>query len=202
MLAWSIDIARASGCFDKILVSTDDAEIAAVAREWGADVPFLRDAELADDMTPTVPVIGHATARARDLGWDPHWVCCIYPCAPFIQAADLRAALQLLQSGQRNYVYPVVEYAHPVQRAMRRAQDGAMSFVQPDAELARTQDLEPLYHDAGQFYFGRAAAWLAQMKMHSTGHGLKLPAWRVVDIDTADDWKRAELLFPVLQASA
>ena len=195
MIAWAIGAAKASGLFDHIIVSTDDDEIATVAGNWGAETPFMRPEALADDLTPTVPVIAHAVRSCMDLGWAVEYACCIYPCAPLLQAADLVAALEMLQDRDADFVYPVTEYAHPIQRAMRRLPDGQMQFFYPEFESTRTQDLETAYHDAGQFYWGKASAWLAHKKMHTDGLGMPAPNWRVVDIDSADDWARAEHLF-------
>ena len=199
MITWAISAAKESGLFDHIIVSTDDEEIANIARKWGAETPFVRPVELADDLTPTVPVVAHSVKSCLDLGWDPDYVCCIYPCVPFLQVGDLVSALDLVITRQADFVYPVTEYAHPIQRAMRKLASGAMEFYSPQFELTRTQDLEKTYHDAGQFYWGKASAWLEHKKMHTAGLGMTIPNWRVVDIDSADDWKRAELIFKYLK---
>lgn len=195
MIAWAIGAAKASDLFDHVIVSTDDSEIAAVAENWGAETPFMRPEELADDLTPTVPVVAHAVKSCMDSGWAVDYACCIYPCAPLLQAADLVASLEVLHERDADFVYPVTEYAHPIQRAMRRLPGGEMQFFNPEFELTRTQDLETAYHDAGQFYWGKAAAWLEHKKMHTDGLGMPIPNWRVVDIDSADDWARAENIF-------
>lgn len=195
MIAWAIGAARESNLFDRIIVSTDDEEIAEASRSLGAETPFVRPVDLADDLTPTVPVVAHAVKACIDLGWAADYVCCIYPCVPFLQMGDLVAALDLAQTRSADFVYPVAEYAHPIQRAMRQLPDGKMQFLSPEYELTRTQDLEKTYHDAGLFYWGKASAWLEHKKMHTAGLGLAIPNWRVVDIDTADDWRRAELIF-------
>jgi len=199
MIAWAISIARNSALFDKIIVSTDDEEIAEIAKKWGAETPFIRPSELADDFTQTVPVIAHATKFCRDLGWLADYFCCIYPCVPFLQVIDLVSAFNLVTIKNTDFVYPVTEYFHPVQRAMRRLSNGEMQFFSPEHELTRTQDLEKSYHDAGQFYWGKASAWLEHKEMHSSGVGMPIPNWRVVDIDSTDDWIRAELIFDVLK---
>lgn len=206
MIAWSIQTAMESNLFDRIIVSTDDPEIADLAMAHGAEAPFLRPASLADDHTATAPVIAHAI---RTLSSTTHTkrACCIYPCAPFMRSADLAFAHALAESSGSAFVYPVTEYPHPVQRAMRMLPDGRMQFISPQFELSRTQDLEPTFHDTGQFYWGTADAWLAERRMHTDGIAFAVPNWRVVDIDTDDDWKRAELLFSALgcderQASA
>lgn len=202
MIARAIATARASGLFEHVVVSTDDAEIAAIAREAGAELPFVRPAALSDDMTPTVPVIAHAVAACQALGWDMSHACCIYPCVPLLSAQDMAQALQVALESGADFVYPVTDYPHPIQRAMRRLPGGQMQFLQPDYEMSRTQDLEQTYHDAGQFYWGRTFAWLAQKRMHSAGVGHPIPHWRVVDVDTDDDWMRAELIFRALGTGA
>lgn len=200
MIAWAISAAKESNLFDQIVVSTDDEEIAHIANAWGAKTPFVRPASLADDQTPTVPVIAHAVRSCIELGWDAEMACCIYPCVPFLQVGDLVSALNLAMARRADFVYPVTEYAHPIQRAMRRLPDGAMQFFSPQFELTRTQDLEKSYHDAGQFYWGKASAWLEQKKMHTAGLGMPVPNWRIIDIDSYDDWKRAELIFKALDS--
>lgn len=194
MLEWAIGHAFESNIFDRVVVSTEDEHIARVAVDAGAEIPFVRPADLADDWTPTVPVIAHAVEASQALGWDIEYACCIYPCVPFLQASDLAHAFKLMTEKDAWFAYPVTEYSHPVQRAMRRLSSGKMQFFEPEYEVTRTQDLEKSYHDAGQFYWGKATAWTARMKMHTAGVGLIVPNWRVVDIDNPDDWKRAELL--------
>ena len=195
MITWAIDHAKRCGLFDTVIVSTDDPQIADVSRNSGADVPFLRPAFLSDDFTPTVPVIAHAVQHCVTLGLDVENVCCLYPCVPFLEVADLVAALEAMRQHNAHFSYPVTEYVHPIQRAMRRLETGQMQFLDSEHELTRTQDLENLYHDAGQFYWGKASAWLASLKMHTDGVGIVIPNWRVVDIDNLDDWRRAELLY-------
>lgn len=199
MIAWSILMAQESALFDHVIVSTDDQEIADISISFGALVPFIRPADLSNDLAPTVPVIAHAVTVCADLGWRADHVCCIYPCAPFARMEDLVAGLELLNATNADYAYPVAEYAHPVQRAMLRSEQGRMGFLNPEYELSRTQDLPKTYHDAGQFYWGKTAAWSSLKPMHSEGVGLIVPHWRIVDIDTPDDWHRAEILFKLLQ---
>lgn len=198
MIAWAIDYALQSKLFERVIVSTDDQSIADVARAAGAETPFLRPAFLSDDLTPTVPVIAHAVEACQKIGWSIEYACCIYPCVPFLQTSDLVNAFALMQKNDALFSYPVTDYDHPIQRAMRRLPSGYMQFLQPENEIARTQDLEKTYHDTGQFYWGKAIAWTAQKKMHTAGIGLIVPNWRVVDIDNDADWKRAELLHKAL----
>lgn len=200
MIGWAIGAALGSGLFDRVVVSTDDTEIIEVARAHGADVPFVRPAELADDHTPTVPVIRHAIEA---LGVDGGTaVCCIYACVPFLAAQDLADGLALLAEGPAAYAFPVTPFPSPIQRALRRDADGRVRPFFPENVNVRTQDLEPAYHDAGQFYWGRAEAWTAGLSIHGHGAGLVIPAWRVVDIDTPEDWERAEAMAGALLPSA
>lgn len=198
MIAHAIDAALASGFFDRVVVSTDDQEIAAIARERDAELPFMRPPELADDHTPTVPVIAHAIDACRELGWDIEYACCIYPGVPFICVDDIKAAFSLLESSEAAYSFPITEFPSAIQRALRRLPDGRMQPFSPQYELTRTQDLELAYHDVGQFYWGRAESWLTNNRIHGSGIGLPIPNWRSVDIDTPDDWARAELLYNAL----
>lgn len=194
MIAYAIAAARASELFDEVIVSTDDDEIAEVAAAHGATIPFRRPPELADDQTTTVPVIAHAAQWFVDRGLAPQAVCCIYPCVPLLRAEDLRGAYAMFTERDAQYVYPVVPFHSSPWRGMRRPDNGPMQFVHPEYEVTRTQDLERMYFDAGQFYWGKASAWRAGLRMHSNGHGYVVEAHRVVDIDTTEDWKRAELI--------
>lgn len=198
MLAHAITAAKISGLFDHVIVSTDDDEIAQVARAWGAETPFVRPAELADDHTTTVPVIAHSIRACEKLNWHIDLACCIYPCVPFIQIDDLKGALALLRNAVADYCFPVTAFPSAIQKALRRDENGRMSPFYPQYELARTQDLEPAFHDAGQFYWGTRKAWLAKPRIHSGGVGFAIPSWRVVDIDTPEDWQRAERIFYAL----
>lgn len=200
MIAHAILAAKGCGLFEHVLVSTDDEEIASIAREWGAETPFVRPAELADDYAATVPVIAHAIQACRELGWKFAYACCIYPGVPFIQVDDLRKSLDILQQGQVDYCFPVAEFPSAIQRALKRDDNGKMQPFYPEYETTRTQDLEPAYHDAGQFYWGKTQAWLTNSGVHSGGIGYVIPAWRVVDIDTNEDWRRAELLYAAFDA--
>lgn len=195
MIYYSIKVAQDSKLFDHIIVSTDDEEIADTAISLGAEVPFKRPLELSEDTTPTVPVMAHAVKTCSELGLYAEFFCCIYPCAPFVMKNDLVTALAQLERSRVEFVYPVTEFSHPVQRSMYRSETGEMEFLYPEYELSRTQDLPVTYHDTGQFYWGRSSAWLDMKRMHSEGAGLVIPNWRVIDIDNADDWKRAELMY-------
>lgn len=199
MIAYAIEGAKAAGVFDRIVVSTDDAEIAAIAKDLGAELPFVRPAELANDHAGTVEVIAHAIQALADDGWRAEQACCIYACVPMLRSGDLRDALTLLDEGDCDYVFPVAEFPSAVQRALRRDARGHTASMHPEHALTRSQDLEPAYYDAGQFYWGTATAWLAGKHPHRDARSLVLPGWRVVDIDTPDDWARAEALHFALQ---
>jgi pseudaminic acid cytidylyltransferase len=199
MIAYAIDAANASGLFEHVVVSTDDKEIAEISRLCGAETPFVRPAELADDHTPTVPVVANAISTCQAFGWKIDFACCIYPGVPFIQVDDIKAGLALLQSSGANFSFPVTEFPSAIQRGLRRGPDGRMTPFSPDCEQTRTQDLEPAYYDAGQFYWGSEQAWrTTSTRLHSGSAGLVIPQWRVVDIDTNDDWARAELIYQTL----
>jgi len=199
MIAYAIEVAKQCGLFDHVVVSTDDEEIAAIARECRAETPFPRPAHLADDHAPTVPVIAHAVTVCANLGWQFDHVCCIYPSVPFIQQEDMKSALDLLQNvASADYSFPITEFPSAIQRALRRKESGIVEPFHPEHELTRTQDLEPAYHDAGQFYWGHRRAWLNNPNIHKSGVGLVIPNWRVVDIDTPENWQRAEVIHRAL----
>lgn len=195
MIAYAIDAAKQCNLFDDIIVSTDDEEIAAVATYFGAEVPFMRPAELADDYTPTVPVIAHAILMCHQKGWSVTHACCIYPGVPFISTNDIKDAFSLLEKSGAAYSFPVTEFPSAIQRALRRQPDATMQPFYPECDLTRTQDLEAAYYDVGQFYWGKSDAWLTNNRIHASGVGLLIPGWRAVDIDTPADWERADLLY-------
>jgi pseudaminic acid cytidylyltransferase len=198
MIAHAVLTAKASELFDKVIVSTDDLEIAEVSRTWGAEIPFIRPDELADDHTPTVPVVAHAIENCQVPVSAIHAVCCIYPCVPMLRVEDLQIALRMLAEKKLDYVFPVVAFPSAIQRALRLSPDGTVSPFYDSNVNTRTQDLEPAFYDAGQFYWGTPSAWLSGKPVHSHGYGIETPAWRSVDIDTPDDWCRAELMYKVL----
>lgn len=200
MIAWSIAAAQASGCFDRILVSTDDAEIADVARSCGAEVPFMRPPELSNDHAGTTPVIVHALRWQQTNGAKPEAVCCIYATAPFLRGEDLRRGLATLQQEACDYAFSVARYAFPIQRAIRITSHHRVEMFQPEQFNTRSQDLPEAFHDAGQFYWGQASAWLAGRPIFSSDAApVILPRHRVQDIDTLEDWDHAEWLFRAMQ---
>ncbi|MDJ0641195.1 MAG: pseudaminic acid cytidylyltransferase [Erythrobacter sp.] len=195
MIGYAIEAALACEAITRVIVTTDDDEIAAIAEDFGAEVPFRRPEELADDITPTVPVIQHAINACRTRGFEFDYACCIYPGVPFIRTDDLAEALALLiEQGGEGYTFPVTGFPSPIQRALKREESGSVAPFDPSHVNTRTQDLQPAYFDAGQFYWGHADTWMTGANIHANGRAIVLPEWRVVDIDTPEDWDRAEAL--------
>lgn len=199
MIAWSIEAAKASGLFNSIIVSTDDAEIAEIAKQWGADVPFMRPEALSNDHAGTTPVIAHATQWALDQGMVVEAVCCIYATAPFVQADDLKQGWQVLTSGDWDYAFTVTDFAAPIFRSFKQSSVGGLEMFFPEHFATRSQDLPVALHDAGQFYWGRPGAWLEDKRIFDQRSApIRIPRWRVQDIDTPDDWGRAEVMAPII----
>ena len=203
MIAWPIAAARECGLFDRIIVSTDDPEIAEIACQHGAEAPFLRPASLADDHTGTTEVIAHATGWALDQGWPVAAVCCLYPTAPTIATADLVEARHMLDDGDWDFVFTATDYPSPIFRAFRQTGDGGLEMFHPEHFTTRSQDLPRALHDAGQFYWGRPESWIAGEPLFGPRSApLIIPRWRVQDIDTLDDWHRAEAMVKALEGVA
>ena len=195
MIAWSIAAAQESGCFDRIIVSTDDSEIADVARSFGADVPFMRPMDLSDDHTGTVPVIAHAVTWQCQQGTAPEMACCIYATAPFLSAYDLVTGYKAMLQSDAHFAVSVTRYVSPIQRALRINEAGRLAMFWPENYTRRSQDLEPAFHDAGQFYWGAAQAWVSEPSVFGPRSiPVVLPPFRVQDIDTPEDWIRAEVM--------
>jgi pseudaminic acid cytidylyltransferase len=198
ILYWTIKALKKSRLFSKIVLTTDDNQIKKIGEQLGFDYIISRPPNLADNYTPTKPVIEHAI-RALKKKFKIKYVCCVYPCNPFLNSLDLKKSFKILKKNKRNFVFPIAEYTHPIQRAFKLSKKNKLIFFRKKYELTRTQDLIKSYHDAGQFYWGSFTNWLSKKKMHSNGIGLPIPKWRAVDIDNLQDWKRAELLFKVLK---
>lgn len=199
MMAWVIEEAQESLLFERIIVSTDDEEIAHVASSCGAEVPFLRPKELADDYTTSPQVVTHALQCLSQLGPLPPFVCCLYATAVFIRYEYLKQGYELITQTNCTSVIPVTTFPFPIQRAFRMSDNGAISYLYPRYENTRSQDLEPMYYDAGQFY------WLNTHTFMQTGRDISddtraivLPRYLVHDIDTMEDLKSAELMFTLL----
>mgnify|MGYP001199902583 FL=1 len=201
IVAYSIEAARASALFDRVIVSTDDEEIARVARDCGAETPFVRPRELSDDHTGTNAVVRHAIGWFGERGELPDHVCCLYATAPFVQPRYLREGFEQLVSSGKSFAFSVTTFAFPIQRALRIDADGCVQPIWPENVARRSQDLEETYHDAGQFYWGTARAFLDDVVLYSGASvPVVLPRHLVQDIDTEEDWVRAELMFGAWQA--
>ena len=201
LLARTLETILHAEVFDSVIVSTDDAEIAAVALDAGATVPFVRPPELSDDWTATAPVVTHAIEVLEPEMGRFEAVCCVYPGAVLITEDDYAASSTLVDDALKceSVVATVVRYGHPIQRALRRGDGGLLEPVGgADALVRRTQDLEPTWHDAGQFYWASAARWRCPEPLLSSIIPYELPAWRTQDIDTEEDWIRAEILYDLL----
>lgn len=202
MIAWPIEAAKASGLFDHIIVSTDDTEIVGIAKAWGAEAPFMRPAELADDYVGTAAVARHAVEWTMEYIGEVEFVCTIYATAPFIRPADIRDGLNLLLSSGSEQAFTVTTFPSPIQRALRITSNGRITMFHPENYQVRSQDLEPAYHDAGQFYWAKGVSVLnSPSEFPDDAVPIILPRYRVQDIDTPEDWQRAELIFKVLDAS-
>lgn len=197
MIAWSIEAAKASGVFDAIIVSTDDEEIAALAEKFGAIAPFRRPPELANDFVSTQPVIAHAIRWWEENNSTVDYACCIYATAPFLQPRYLIEGLTLLQANKEaDFAFSVTSYAFPIFRALHRDPNGRVEMFWPENELKRSQDLPEAWHDAGQFCWGRKEAFSGSRGVFSArSYSVPVPRHLVQDIDTLEDWERAERMF-------
>lgn len=202
MISWSIEAALQSGCFDRVIVSTDDQHIADVAKEYGADVPFMRPAELSDDFTGTIPVTKHAIEYLESQGEIYDDIMCIYATAPFVQPKIITEAYEQFKSSQADYCFTATNYAAPIQRAFKLTENKRAKMFNPEQFNTRSQDLEEAYHDAGQFYWGTPEAFKRLEPVISEDSSpYVLPRYLVQDIDTPDDWVLAELLYQALKAN-
>ncbi len=199
MIAWSIEAAREAKLFDSIIVSSDDMEICDIAKSYGAEVPFKRPKELSDDYTGTLEVVAHATDWALRAGWDLKSVCCLYATAPFVMPDDLIAGFTELGLGGWDYTFSVAEFPKSVFRSFEIFPSGGRKMFFPNHFESRSQDLPKSYYDAGQFYWASPEIWLEKRRIFSEkSKGIQIPAWRAQDIDTHEDWERAELMAPMI----
>ena len=200
IIAYSIEAALKSNCFDQVIVSTDDDEIAEVAKKYGAQVPFLRPDELSNDYAGTIPVIKHAIEWMEDNKSSVENVCCLYATAPFIRPQIISQAYQQLNNSKADYCFSVTSFVFPIQRAIKIVEKNKVSMFYPEHFNTRSQDLEEAYHDAGQFYWGKAQAFKDELPIFTeVATSYILPRYLVQDIDTPEDWIRAEAMHRVLQ---
>jgi N-acylneuraminate cytidylyltransferase len=198
VIAYSIEAALSSECFDLVIVSTDDQEIAEISRSFGADVPFMRSKCTSDDYSTTAEVMLEVLSKLNQLKQGFELACCIYPTAPFITADLLRRGYALLEDDPHaDGVLPVTKFSYPIQRALRVGRrSGFTSFVHPEHTFSRSQDLETMYHDVGQFYWLRVERFLESKSLIGESTlALKQPEWSAQDIDTDEDWELAEMKF-------
>ncbi|MEM9331877.1 MAG: pseudaminic acid cytidylyltransferase [Pseudomonadota bacterium] len=191
LIGWSIESALHANIFSRVIVSTDDAEIAAVAKHHGAEIPFMRDENLSDDFATTADVLTDALSRLPECTY----ACCLYPTAPMITPSDLKNAYTKIKTSAADCVMSVTDYDfHPL-RAFARQEDGTVSFHWPEYELTRSQDLPEMLHDAGAFYFFNVQTFLKSGKLIAKNTiGMKLPRKQAVDIDTQEDFELAQAL--------
>ena len=201
IIAYSIEAALESKLFDEVMVSTDDEEIAQVAKKYGAKVPFMRSKKSADDYATTVDVLMEVIECYNETGEGFDTICCIYPTAPFTTKDKLKEALKKLKQENLDVVFPIVPFSYPIQRALKVG-NKKVSFLDPDFENSRTQDLEKAYHDSGQFYFIKTATFLKNKSIFlaNTG-GIVISDLEAQDIDNESDWKIAEIKYALIQNS-
>lgn len=200
IIAWSIDAALTSSRFDSVIVSTDDEEIAEYAIAQGASVPFFRPSHLADDFTTTRAVVNHALNWLEDNNQRPDYCCVLYATAPFVTPIDLTNAFNQLKKSDKNFCFTATTFSFPIQRAFYFDAHGDIEMFNKQDLTARSQDLVEAYHDAGQFYWGKASAFLNNLPMYSHfSTAYLMPRYRVQDIDTEEDWEMAQLLFNAMR---
>jgi|TARA_B100000700_G_scaffold110773_1_gene124813 pseudaminic acid cytidylyltransferase len=202
MIAHAIDNALRSKHIQRVVVSTDDEEIAAIAIEYGADVPFMRPAALADDYTGTVPVVRHAISMLLQDGWTLDKCACIYATSPLLSSQLIDTCIEKLkESDDLKYVFTAARFSFPIQRALMQTDGGGVIPFDNDAISKRSQDLETTYHDAGQLYCSHYSEWLNEKSrvFSEKSRMVVLPQHLVQDIDTEADWQRAELLYKILE---
>lgn len=196
MIAWSIEAAQDSKIFDEIIVSTDDEEIAEIARQYGASVPFMRPENLSNDHANTTSVMAHACNWSIQAGLNSEVVCCLYATSPFVRPEDLAESYETILSADWQYVFSVSEYSSPIFRSFEQLDQGGVKMFFPEHFETRSQDLPEALFDAGMFYMARPEAWLNNLRVFDAhSYPYRIPGWRVQDIDTPADWDRAERLF-------
>lgn len=199
IIAYSIQSALDSGVIDRVIVSTDDPEIAATAQRYGAECPFVRPPELSDDHTGIIPVVGHAVRWLTEVGQGPDLVCCIFSTAPLLSTVDLRTGFETIKRGDWRYVFSAAAFRFPVFRGFTETNSHGVKMLYPEHATTRSQDLSEVFHDAGQFYWGQTEAWINEEPIFAESSTfVRLPAWRVQDIDSFEDLERARLIHSAL----
>lgn len=197
IIAYSIEVALECGMFDEVMVSTDDSEIAEIAKRYGASVPFMRSAETANDYATTADVLIEVLNTYERVGKKFDFLCCIYPTAPFITVEKLKKAMNLLKETRCSTVVPIVPFSFPPQRGFVLNM-GTVSYKQPENALVRSQDLEKMYHDCGQFYCVKVVDFLSKKRLvMDNTQAVIMNEMEVQDIDNYEDWELAELKYKI-----
>lgn len=196
MIAYAIDAAISSGLFDEVMVSTEDKEIAEVALQYGAKVPFMRSEKTANDFATTSDVLKEVVQEYSKRGKDFDYVCCIYPCVPFLTGDILNKAYKTFIESNMDSLTPVVRFSYPIQRAFRVNKENCLEWREPENASKRSQDLEPMYHDVGMFYFMKGDFYIHPSRKTTY---IEMDESNIQDIDTIEDWKMAELKYRMLK---
>ena len=200
MLSRTISVLKDSGCFDRIVVSTDHPDISRIARESGAEVPFVRSEELSKNATPTVEVVANAV-EILELD-DNDDVCCVYATNPFLRADAIKLGSDLMNSNRKfHYVTTVTTFPFPIQRALKIGSSELLEMAEPQFMMTHSQELPERFHECAQFWWAKGSTWKAKKGMQTEVIGIRLPRWMVQDIDTLEDWETAELKYEVILKS-
>lgn len=198
IIAYSIEAAINSGCFAEVMVSTDDEEIAEIARRYGANVPFMRSEKTSNDYATTVDVLTEVLEEYQKRGQEFNYMCCIYPTAPFVTSAKLKDAMEIIENTDSDSLVPIVQYGFPPQRSFV-VKEGNVSYKWPEHMLTRSQDLEPMYHDCGQFYCMNAERFMKTKKVYTDKtYAYVCSELEVQDIDNMVDWQIAEIKYKLM----
>ncbi len=199
IISYSIETAKKSGIFDRVMVSTDSDEIAAVAREYGAEVPFMRSAENSDDYSTTEDVMLEVLGSYSKIGEQYDVACCLYPTAVFVTPEILKESMRVMTEKNPDVVIPLVQFSYPPQRGMIINPNGYAELINHEHVRTRSQDLEKIYHDCGQFYLYNVKR-LIETKGYITNTfaPVVIPEMFVQDIDCEEDWKMAELKYKMI----
>ena len=199
MLAYAIQAALDSKIFDEVMVSTDDNEIAEIAKKYGANVPFMRSEKTANDYATTSDVLNEVIDEYKKLGKTFDELCCIYPCVPFLKGEILKKAYNNFKSSNSNSLMPVVKFSFPIQRAVKLNQQGYIEFREPEHLSTRTQDLEPTFHDVGMFYFVKTESFKKYNAIITDKTAMyEMNEYAIQDIDTIEDWKMAKIKYKII----
>jgi len=202
IIKYSIDAAIQAGCFEEVMVSTDDVEIAEISQNYGAKIPFYRTENTSNDFAMTADVIEEVILEYKKIGKNFDYLCCIYPTAPFIDPDKLKKGFELLQEKDAESAIPVVRFSYPIQRALKVEND-QLTMINPENMNKRSQDLMPAFHDVGQFYWVNTEKFLKTKKLFSDFTvAIEVPESEVQDIDTEEDWKIAEMKYRILRENA